>query len=182
MRFRVFNVLLSILLILIWCGIFFASFIFLMVSDIMQHFGNGILKYIFAFIYALAFVVPIIFRKRLKAHCPYPLMLIIFTVLSVIVNSGIYLGITGYLSDYSRKKWDRYENFRIYMIDDLQKEHQLIGKSEEEIIELLGEPARKPDSGPRRFEYYVGDSMIDPYVYEIIFNNGIVENTMVVEH
>lgn len=109
-------------------------------------------------------------------------MLIIFTVLSVIVNSGIYLGITGYLSDYSRKKWDRYENFRIYMIDDLQKEHQLIGKSEEEIIELLGEPARKPDSGPRRFEYYVGDSMIDPYVYEIIFNNGIVENTMVVEH
>lgn len=104
MRFRVFNVLLSILLILIWCGIFFASFIFLMVSDIMQHFGNGILKYIFAFIYALAFVAPIIFRKRLKAHCPYPLMLIIFTVLSVIVNSGIYLGITGYLSDYSRKK------------------------------------------------------------------------------
>lgn len=182
MSLKVTNVLLSILLLLMWCVILSVSFILLIVSDIIHHFGNGILKYIFSLIYILAFVLPIIFRKKLRRSFSLPLVLVVTTIISVMINSFMYIGINSYISDFSREKWDRNEKLRIHMIKDLENEYHIIGRNEKEIEELLGRPTNIPDYGEYRYEYYIGDSIIDPYTYDVIFDAGIVKETRIIEH
>ena len=182
MRLKVTSVLLSILLLLMWCVILFISFILLIFGDIIYHFENGMLKYIFSLIYLLAFVLPIIFRKKLRKIFSLPLALIVATVISVMINSFIYLGVFYSISDFSRGKWDRNESLRIYMINNLENKYQVIGKNEKEIIELLGMPANIPDYGEYRYEYYIGDSGSDPYTYDVIFDDGVVKATRIMEH
>ncbi len=182
MNSKAINILLSIFLFWTWCGILFVSFILLIFSDIIHYFGNGILKYIFGLIYVLALVLPIVFRKKLGRNFSLPLALIVTTIISIMINCFIYLGVNSYISDFSREKWDSNEKLRIHMISDLEREYQLIGKSENEIIDLLGDPTYIHDDGEHRYEYYIGDSIIDPYTYDVIFDAGIVKETRIIEH
>ncbi len=176
------NIFYSIVLILAWAGILFISFLLYLVSDMFRFLGNGILIYITVFIYALAFVLPIIFRKRMSKYLSLPLSFMVFTVFSVVIVGCILLGADNYISGFSQEKWNDNERLRIYMIDDLEEKHKIVGKTNEEIIGLLGKPTYISNTTNNKYEYYVGESMIDSLGYQIEFENNIAINTELIEH
>jgi len=176
------NMCFTIVLILGWAGILFVSFLLYLMSDMFRFLGNGILVYIIAFIYALAFFLPIVFRKRISKYLSLPLAFIVFTIFSVIIVCGILVSAKHYISDFSQQKWNDNERLRKYMIDDLEENHGIIGKTDKEIVDLLGEPIYISDAPDIKYEYYVGESIIDSYGYQIEFDNNIAINTTLFEH
>ena len=120
------------------------------------------------------------FRKRISKYFPLPLSFIIFTILSIIIVVTILIGAKSYISDFSQEKWNCNERLRIYMIDDLEEGKGILGKIDKEIIDLLGEPIYISDTKKIIYEYYVGESMIDPYSYQIEFENNVAVNTALV--
>ncbi len=176
------NIFLVVSLVFIWGIILYGTLILWLLSDAFQLLGNGVLIYIFGGVYALAFILPLIFRKRILKHLSIPLALIISTIIAVIFASIIFLLATGYISSFSREKWDNNERLRHYMIEDLENKHKIIGKTKEEIIDIIGEPSYTSDKNGEIIEYYIGFSMIDPIGYEIQFENNIATKTTVIEH
>lgn len=98
------------------------------------------------------------------------------------IVSFIFIGARSYISSFSQEKWYNNERLRFYMIDDLEKKHQIIGKTEKEITELIGKPTYTYNDQENVWEYFIGFSMIDGLGYQIEFENDIAKNTSVVEH
>lgn len=172
----------TIVLILWWAGILFVSFLLYLMSDMFRFLGNGVLVYIMVFMYALAFVLPIVFRIRISKHLSLPLSFIVFTILSVVVVGCVLGGAKSYISDFSQEKWNNNERLRKYMIDDLEENCGIIGNTDKEIVDLLGKPIYISDTLNIKYEYYVGESIIDPYGYQIEFDNNIAVKTTLFEH
>ena len=182
MKSKILTILLYILLTVIWCGVLFASVVFILSNTVIERFGNGILKAVFVLVYLCAVILPIILRKKIKTNYIMPSVLIVSTIAAIIINGAIYSTADNYMSTYSRQKWDNNEELRFYMIDDLERQYDFIGKDEQEIIDLLGSPSNISEHSGKRFEYYIGDDYIDPYTYDIIFKDGIVIRTGIVQH
>ncbi len=176
------NIFYTILLIIGWVGILLASFIIYLMSDMVRFLGNGILVYTTIFIYVLTFVLPIMFRKQISKYLSLPLAFIVFTILSVVVVGCVLGGANRYISHFTQEKWNNNERLRKYMIVDLEKNQGIIGKTDKEIVDLLGEPIYISDALNIKYEYYVGESIIDPYGYQIEFENNIAVNTTLFEH
>jgi amino acid transporter len=100
----------------------------------------------------------------------------------------IYFGlITGWVSfvsyyperDFDKTKWETDIERRYEMTDDLVKNRKLIGKTKEEIKELLGQEGVSFDGS--RWTYYIGFKPslfgIDPDVLEIEFKEGKVSKS-----
>ncbi len=174
----VFNIVFSIVLILAWSGILFVTFILWLISDVFRLFGNGMLMYVFAFIYA-SFIIPIIFRKRISKYIPLVLSFAVCTIFSVIIVSFVLVGAKSYISVFTQEKWNNNEQLRSYMIDDLEEKHQIVGRTKDEIIELIGEPTYSYDNF---YEYFIGYDMIDGVGYQIEFQDNVAKNTTVVVH
>lgn len=170
------NIALYIILVALGCGIACASLIFFMVDGFVNQFGNGLLKAVFVTIYLCAIAATIAIGKKKKAGLALPLCLTIAALSAFMVNGIIYNAAGLYSSVYSREKWDENEEIRFYMIDDLEKKYDSVGMSKAEVIEILGEPdAISEYGGWEVFDYYLGygDDMIDPYTYNIRFEDGI---------
>jgi len=178
----IFNIFFAVVLIIGWAGILLASFLIYLISDMVKFLGNGIIVYSTILIYALTFVLPIVFRKQISKHLSLPLSFIVFTILSLVVVGCILGGAKNYISDFSQEKWNNNERLRKYMIDDLEQNYGIIGKTDKEIVALLGEPIHISDDLNNKYEYYVGESIIDPYGYQIEFENNIAVNTKLLEH
>ncbi len=59
------------------------------------------------------------------------------------------------------------------MLDDLEEKHKIVGKTNKEIINLVGQPTYISNVTNVKYEYYVGESIIDPLGYQIEFENNI---------
>ncbi|MBO7208117.1 MAG: hypothetical protein J6V58_00090 [Clostridia bacterium] len=176
------NILCTVVLIAVWAGILFVSYFLFIFSPMFTLLGSGILVYISVIIYILAFVLPIVFRKRISKYLSLPLSFIVFTIISVVLVGSILAVAKGYISEFSQEKWGKYESLRTYMIDDLEEEYGIVGKTDKQVLELLGEPMYNYGFEPfARFEYYAGDG-IDSYYYEIVFEKGIAKDTTVAQH
>ena len=179
------NTILFAILIFLWAVILdlwkFLSFI-IKTQRSLNGIEFGIIEYVLIFVCAAAIILPIIFRKKLTVLRSLPMTMIISAILAVIINIVILLGAKMYISEYSKEKWDKYPRLRVYMVDDLEREHQIIGMSEEEVKDLLGEPGDVPEWGQHRYEYYAGESIADPYTYDVLFENGVAVETRVWEH
>ncbi len=177
------NILYTIVLIIGWAGIISVSYLQYMFSPMFTLLGSGILVFITAIIYILTFVLPILFRKRISKYLSLPLSFIVFTIISVVLVGSILAVAKGYISEFNEKKWSNYERLRTYMIEDMEEEYEIVGMTDKEVLELLGEPMYNyGDETITRYEYYAGDGIIDPYFYEIIFENGIAKDTTVAQH
>lgn len=177
-----FNMFFTTVLIIGWVGIIFVSFLLYLVSDMFKFLGNGILVYITVGIYILSFVLPIVFKKWISKYFSLPLSFVLFTILSVVFVGCILGGAKSYISNFSQEKWNNNERLRIYMIDDLEEDYVIVGMTNEEVLDLLGKPTYISDEQNSKYEYYVGESIIDPYGYQIDFENDIAVNTTLVEH
>lgn len=127
----------------------------------------------------ILFALGIIFRKKIRGGIT--VAFVYATILSVVINFAIYAGFVTYLSDYNRDKWDKYVEYRHFMLTDLRNEYGLIGLNEEEIKNLLGEPNQIEDrtEGFYDYHYYSGfRSRMDAYVLEIVFKDGVSVNVV----
>lgn len=50
------------------------------------------------------------------------------------------LGVNEYESRFTAERWLNDDEGRVYLVDDLIKDHELIGKTKEEVFTLLGSP------------------------------------------
>lgn len=91
--------------------------------------------------------------------------------------------LTNYFSrnNFNAEKWKNWEesedtmSLRWDMINDLQDNYKLDGMTEEEIIELLGEPGSKSNV---EWTYYLGMARrgIDTGTLSLVFENGKVKS------
>lgn len=73
------------------------------------------------------------------------------------------------------------------MIDSLEKQYQLEGKTEEELITLLGQPAfvseyEETSGSYKIFSYYINQGWMDSYMYEVVFQNEVSSHAGIVQH
>ena len=143
--------LLYILLALMWGGMLVCYAIVIMLSDVIKYFGDRALLISFGVVTLLCFIIPIIFRKKLKIRLP--LLLIVFSLFSAIINATLTVGTYAYLSHYTPEKWVKYPELRYCMTSSFERRHDIVGKTEQEIVELLGKPGNIADYYDYRYEY-----------------------------
>ena len=94
------------------------------------------------------------------------------------------------LFSFSKQRWIEYPNIRYKMIDDIEKNNSIIGKTQQEVRELLGEPDNVwehdfEDGYYNYYQYYIGkkheifEMMWEPDMYLVTFRNGVVVSTSV---
>jgi hypothetical protein len=182
MRNKLITVLLYALLAFVWFIILRFSLFAFCFSPLLQHFWNGGLILLFGFLGILAFILPVIFRKKLSSNWMKPVAMLILTGFALLASYGILNAAVSYVSVFRKKVWDTNHELRIYMTDDLENNYHVTGKTEQEILALLGEPASISEYKGRTFEYYIGSGFIDPITYDIMFENGIAVHAEKVSH
>lgn len=171
------TILLYFVLAVAACAFLGYSFLLFSLNDIMIYFSGGVLKYIYIFISAIALLFPIAARKRLKKKWALPIILSAILLIVPVFNLGILKIVEDDLRVFSVEKWDKNENLRIYMLDDLETSYIRNGITDEEaVIDLLGEPTYSYIEG-EYMEYYVNHGFIDPIIFYIKLEKGIVVET-----
>ena len=176
-----FNIFVTVALVLFWLGVAFATYLLWVVSDVFRLLGGGVLLYVFIAIYIISLVLPFVLRQWMEEYFSMRAKFVVSSLLAVIVAGVVFVGAVSYISEFTPKKWANNEPLRVYMIDDLEDEYLVTGKTNEEIKELLGEP-KYVYGNEEMYEYYVGDSLIDPYGYQITFENGTSVDKKLIEH
>ncbi|MBO1002125.1 hypothetical protein [Pseudogracilibacillus auburnensis] len=114
-------------------------------------------------------------EKKVSTKC---IILSVFCLL-LPLSCGIMLGINEQRATFTTEKWlDKHEE-RVYIVDDLLSKHHFIGKTKEEIYELLGEPTETEYfKTENNIVYYLGDERglikIDSEWLVIYFHHNIV--------
>lgn len=114
----------------------------------------------------------------------------VFCVIAVILVVIGYFTFNFINSRFTNKRWLSNPDMRYKMIDNLESEHSLKGKTQQEVIAMLGEPDNTWEHGSEEghyvyFQYYIGPKdrmyaiMHEPDMYLIAFCNGIVVDTSV---
>lgn len=65
---------------------------------------------------------------------------VLIVALIPLIVCTVQLSVNEYTSKFNQKRWLNHADKRVYMVDDLLQKYKLIGKSNEEIIQLLGAP------------------------------------------
>ncbi|HEF5697825.1 hypothetical protein ACQVWE_00200 [Bacillus cereus] len=69
----------------------------------------------------------------------------------------VQLSVNEYTSKFNQNRWLNHADKRVHMIDDLLQKYKLIGKSNEEITQLLGAPTETRSGGEGVITlYYLG--------------------------
>lgn len=113
-----------------------------------------------------------------------------------VIGIIIILIVLGYLSfqnindRFTKQRWLENPDIRYKMIDDIEKNYSVIGKNQQDVQALLGEPDNKwelnsGDGHYNYYQYYIGkkysffELMWEPDMYLITFRNGLVIATSV---
>lgn len=162
-----------------WIVIGFAGLVFCMFD--LNRIIPSVVKVFFAALALILMVSPIF----IKIPHPKRSYISIFLVISFAVLSlGTYFCFKGYYSYFNSEKWHTNPNKRYLMIDSLEKNYNICEMNEEEIKNLLGAPSdvshRTHDGLDYTcYTYLAGEALMDPYIYKVIFTNGIVTHTSI---
>lgn len=177
MKGKLITLSLYILLSLIVCvtgGYWLFTFAF---DDILNYYYGGILKYIFILIMAVFIVLPIIKYRKHQQKWILPAVLCLMVLVTPIFNNGILKFVEDDLRIYSSERWEQHRNLRIYMLEDLETDYLYKGSSEEYVKKLLGEPDLVTGENGERYEYLVSSGYLDPIMFYVEFENGVVVET-----
>lgn len=113
-------------------------------------------------------------------------------VLSIVIVLTVlcYLVFQNMNERFTKQRWIEYPNIRYKMIDDIEKNNSIIGKTQQEVRELLGEPDNVWEHDfeygyYNYYQYYIGkkheifEMMWEPDMYLVTFRNGVVVSTSV---
>ncbi len=115
-------------------------------------------------------ILAIIYRKKIKMRLLTSV--VCATIAGVLISSITYIGTDAYSRDFTPEKWKNYPAGRDAMVEDLEKEHDLVGMTKNEIIELLGEPNHTSQFlyGYETYEYYNHHKYGVGYRYRVNFD------------
>ena len=140
--------------------------------------GSFLWNLIYVALPIVAFVLPLaltlIFKHNLKKTI---LGFVISIIVYAIVAFGAFFAVNTYLRDFTHEKWERYQDERHLMIDDLASEVDFIGMTKDEVIRILGEPEPiffDDADGADLIDYYVGADLIDPISLSFVFEDDKV--------
>ena len=131
------------------------------------------------------FLSKFILKKRNlenKKNIEY-LALIPTVIITPIIYASLIISLIFYVEYYpkehfDKQKWDTNIEERYIMSNEIVKSEMLIGKTREEVIEILGNERTTSWSNEKRLEYYLGCSpamfLCTEHYLEIIFENGKV--------
>lgn len=182
MKCKLLNMFLYLVLAVTWLFILSMSYLFLYIDDLIKDFCGGLLLAIFIVVYISTIIVPIAIRKKMNDSHMLPLSLLAAFVTGIIINCIIHNSVFVYVSNFTRSKWKSLPDIRYYMIDDLENEHEITGKTEQDILYLLGEPTYVQERETKQYSYYVGKGYIDSVFYDIIFKDGVAIDAFSGEH
>ena len=174
MKEKLTSIILYVLIAAMVCVLLPYQLFMLACDDIVNYFYGGILKYIFLFLLLSIFILPVALRKKFSKKWNLPAIVLALLVVVPLCNNGILKIIEDDLRIFSREKWDKHEDLRIYMLDDLQTNYIFKGQSEERVIGLLGEPSSTTNNGKKIIEYYVNPGYVDAVRFYIVFEDGVV--------
>lgn len=177
MKAKLITISLYLLLTLIVCatGVYWLfTFAF---DDILNYYYGGILKYIFILIMILVIILPIIKYRKHQQKRILPAVLCLMVLITPIFNNGILKFVEDDLRLYSCEKWTRHEKLRIYMLDDLETHYIYKGQKYEYVKNLLGEPDFISGESSQRYEYFVNPGFMDPIMFYVQFEDGVVVET-----
>lgn len=118
-------------------------------------------------------------------------IIIIGFFVTIFLAALVGLGTYKYTHTFTAEKWLKAPNDRINIVDDLIRRYKLIGKTEQEIISLLGEEEKYANTktsfkmSQEFFEpentivYYLGVRYIDDMWLILILENGIVVDYLI---
>ncbi|PEX94914.1 hypothetical protein CN465_14735 [Bacillus cereus] len=118
--------------------------VFIFVID-MVHVSLSVMS---IFVVAMPFILLVIIQKAVlhvsarRDKDKKQLFTVMMVALIPLIVCTLQLSLNKYTSNFNQDRWLNDEEKRVYMIDDLLKRHKLIGKSNEEIIKLLGSPTK----------------------------------------
>ncbi|MGG3446808.1 hypothetical protein [Bacillus nitratireducens] len=118
--------------------------VFIFVID-MVHVSLSVMS---IFVVAMPFILLVIIQKAVlhvsarRDKDKKQLFTVMMVALIPLIVCTLQLSLNKYTSNFNQDRWLNDEEKRVYMIDDLLKRHKLIGKSNEEIIKLLGAPTK----------------------------------------
>ncbi len=177
------NVFLYLIFVLLWGAILFVLTFIRIFDTFLDRFADGALLTIFAVISVTGLIIPILFIRKMKHTWMLPLLLIVSTIVTTIVNCGVLYCASDYMSVYTREKWDKYPWERGGMIYSLNEQYEFIGMTEQEVTAILGDPDRIFERNDYTiYQYVVGDAFKEWNAYDFIFENGIVTDNEFSHH
>lgn len=103
-------------------------------------------------------------------------LIILFSISIIVLIAICYLPIFLFTTatnpkDFEQKEWSEDVAHRHRMVDSLKP--QLVGKTELEVIKLLGKPTEYTPN--KKCSYYIGGVYVDDMFLNIYFENGKVK-------
>lgn len=81
----------------------------------------------------------------------------VIVALIPLIVCTVQLSVNEYTSKFNQNRWLNHADKRVHMVDDLLQKYKLIGKSNEEITQLLGAPTETRSGGEGVITlYYLG--------------------------
>lgn len=134
--------------------------------------------------YILYFILPIcllfvpillyfIFKNKRSKILQYSFISLLVFIILLITT---ILSVRGYFSKYSKEKWKNNVANRYCMIDDIEKNYNVIGKSKDEVIKLLGDKFTE-NKDHSTIMYEVKYSLVSVQYYILYYdeNNTIIK-------
>lgn len=177
MKEKLITISLYILLAIIVCFVGIYLLFTFAFDDILNYYYGGVLKYIFILIMVMFIVLPIIKYRKHQKKWVLPTVLCLMVLITPIFNNGILKFVEDDLRMFSEGKWEQHRNLRIYMLDNIETRYLYEGKTEESVKDLLGEPDYVTGENAQRYEYFVNPGYIDPIIFYVEFENGVVVET-----
>lgn len=114
-----------------------------------------------------------IFKNKKDKIVPYSFIIL---MLYIIIFLSTMFGIKSYFCKFSKAKWENNVSNRYYMIDDIEKNHNIIGKSKNEVIDLLGKNFIE-NNEDSTIMYEIEYSLVSVQYYVLYFENNTVTKT-----
>ncbi|OJE53318.1 hypothetical protein BAQ48_04795 [Bacillus luti] len=134
--------------------------IFIFVMDIvhMSLSVNSILVVVMPFVLLVMIQWAIIHVSVNRNKEKKQVLSVMIIALIPLIVCTVQLGVNEYTSKFNQNRWLNDADKRVHMVDDLLQKYKLIGKSNEEIIKLLGDPTetRNEEVGATT-SYYLGN-------------------------
>ena len=102
----------------------------------------------------------------------------IILALFIILLISITFGAKIYFSKFSRQKWNNNVANRYCMIDDIEKNYNVIGKNKDEVIDLLGNKSTEGEESST-IMYEIEYSLVAVKYYILYFENNNVVKTAI---
>ena len=182
---KILGIVLGILFYLLSSIFFFYLYIFDELVGYINDFSNILFYITHLIIPIIILMMPIIFKfifkiKFYKSICYSTLIIILYIIILFILTFGII----NYFKTFTKEKWinEDWHNFRYLMIEDLEKQYNLIGMNKEEIYQILGEEDRKSNEDDRTLYYSIKNGFFEGDYYIINLNDENIVTDIEITH